>query len=609
MLQVASLASITLVLSWAGSTPAQHPDLARYEIGFADGSRKIAQRISTWSPELPSLKLDEHDLWQADPPLRWIRDREAELPGAVTAWVETWTGDRLPGQVLRYGAQLQVGGTSMPAHLLVRSVTSSFPPHPESPAEIRIRLRCVRRVVWQDAGRDYEPGTAILRDGRQVNFRAVRWSADSVTLLTDESRRSLALADVAELNLPAQSPWEAWLDELAVLAPHGTGQLLQIETAQGVIATTSWPRQRMVKSPADAQGDQFLHGVQPAWSLDMLWLPGSGESIRRFFQPHEVPLSRIPPTQVVQRSPLAQQGRPWQRDRNVEGGWLMSGPGTFGWGFGVHAHNELHFLLPDYATSFSGFVGLDALAAAAGCVQARVVLQSPDTQLLFETPLIIGAQQVYATGLRPLAATASPTAAPRRLVLAVDYAHQSRPPGADPLDIRDSADWLDPLLNLDPVVLTDKLTAETASHMDACRGWQWRTPEGTQLHFRSVWDELSGSASRFALGVAVAGSQPLSLVKRQSWDDSPQQLVLTVSCPLKTQPPVRIEVLAAGEQLAAFDVPPLDRDHLNLTPQVVSLRGVKPRPDGTVDCEIRQYPGSLAAPVQWHAIQFTAADP
>ncbi len=439
--------------------------------------------------------------------------------------------------------------------------------------------------------------------GAKSDFRAVRWRADSVTLLTDEGHRSLAWEELAELNLPAQSPWAAWIEELALLAPDGTGQLLQIETAQGVVATTSWQRQRVVSPPAEAHSDQWLHGVQPAWSLDVLWLPGNASPIRRFFQPSEVPLSRIPPTQVVQRSPLAQQGRPWQRDRNVEGGWLESGPGIFGWGFGVHARNELHFLLPDYASSFSAFVGLDALAGSAGCARAGVLLRSAHTERLFETPLIVGSQHVYATGLRPFATALTP----RTLVLGVDYAHQPRPVGADPLDIRDSADWLDPLLYLDPTVLADKIAAETTSHMYACRDWQWHTPAATRLHFRSVWDELSGSESHFGLGVAVEGAQPLSLSQRHPWDISRQRLVLTVSVPLRTNPPVRIEVLAAGQQLAAFEVPLLDRDQLELVPQIISLHGIDPTAGQTIDFEIRQYPGSLDAPVQWHAIEFTVA--
>ena len=73
----------------------------------------------------------------------------ADLPAPPAAWVETWTGDRLPGQVLLYQEEQRLAGTSEPAHLLVRSVTSTFPPREQTTAEVRLRAACVRRIVWQ----------------------------------------------------------------------------------------------------------------------------------------------------------------------------------------------------------------------------------------------------------------------------------------------------------------------------------------------------------------------------------------------------------------------------------------------------------------------------
>ena len=82
-----------------------------------------------------------------------------------------------------------------------------------------------------------------------------------------------------------------------------------------------------------------------------------------------------------------------------------------------------------------------------------------------------------------------------------------------------------------------------------------------------------------------------------------QDLVVTVSCPLKTNPPTRVEVVAAGTRLAAIDVPVLDRAQIELRPTTIALSRMTTESSET-ELEIRQYPGSLDAPVQWHAIEF-----
>ena len=575
------------------------PAPARYVIGLDNGQRLPAQRITAWEPDLRSLKLDDRQWMGSDPALRWIYDRQSELASGLEAWLETWTGDRLPGDVLSY-SDGRADAAPLPPHLVMRSVTPERPPRQGEYAQVRVRSVCVRRIVWHDEGRPYQPSTVWTRDGRRIDFRALRWSSDSVTLLANDGRHTFRFRELSELNLPQQSFWPPLMDELAFLTPAGVGELVQFETSQGVVVTTSWQCQRVARPLDRTKASNWLQGVQPAWSLDVLWLPGNEIPLRRFFQPHEIPLSRLMPSKVVQHSPIAGQGRPWQRDRNVEGGKLESGPGPFGWGFGVHAHNELHFQLPPTATAVSGFVGLDALAGKGGCVQARLLLNSPETQILFQTPVIVGAQQVYATGVREFK-NPSPQ---RTLVLQVDAAHAQRPEGADPLDIRDSADWLDPLLFLDPVALEPLIARQTATHVYACRDWQWRVSPETHLQFRHVWDELSQADSRYALGVVVGGTAPLRLVRQQQLREAVSQLVVTVSCPLRTNPPVRIEVFANGKSLSSLDVPVLDRGHLDLAPQVVALDTIHRAGDVPVAFEIHQFSGSPDAPVQWHAIEF-----
>jgi len=192
---------------------------------------------------------------------------------------------------------------------------------------------------------------------------------------------------------------------------------------------------------------RWWHMAQPAWSLDPVWMRFDSIRTRWSFAAHEVPLSIIAPTKTIQQSALGYSWK-WRADRNARGGTLCSAGKQYGWGFGVHATNQLHFDLPAYATGFRSWVGLDDIAGRGGCVRARIHLNSVETtRPLFQTEPIVGSHKVLDTGLLRLEQT---TAGPRKLILVIDSQSDTGPPAADPLDIRDHADWLEPILELDP---------------------------------------------------------------------------------------------------------------------------------------------------------------
>ncbi|MEO1998205.1 MAG: hypothetical protein ABGZ17_23420, partial [Planctomycetaceae bacterium] len=52
---------------------------------------------------------------------------------------------------------------------------------------------------------------------------------------------------------------------------------------------------------------------------------------------------------------------------------------------------------------------------------------------------------------------------PQKLILVIDALEENHPSHADPLDIRDHADWLEPTLKLDPIGLQNAILKQVGS--------------------------------------------------------------------------------------------------------------------------------------------------
>ncbi len=243
--------------------------------------------------------------------------------------------------------------------------------------------------------------------------------------------------------MPARDAWDAYYESLAVLTADCTARLMRIETFAGLVATTSMSRFQARAVSGNPQ--DWFHLLAPAWSLDSFWVRHTHIQWRRIFLPQEVPLSQIEPTKVVERSSI---GGGWQcqTDRNVQGNPLRNGGKTYGWGLGVQAFAELQFDLPATVKQFQARVGLDEAAGRGGCAKALVYINAIAGEPAVRTNHIIGSSESVVVG--PIA-LAGPAAGQKSLLLVADPAHADRPPGSDPLDIRDLVDWLEPVLILD----------------------------------------------------------------------------------------------------------------------------------------------------------------
>ena len=290
----------------------------------------------------------------------------------------------------------------------------------------------------------------------------------------------------------------------------------------------------------DGHSDTWYHMVQPVWTLDPLWVPFKTILMRWSFPVDKFPLSRAGPTETV--SPAMLQ---WRADRNSGGGLLRSGGRLHGWGFGVHAYSELSFALPPAAVSFQSRLGLDRLVDTGGCVRGKVYLGSTKTKPVYESPLLIGSGKTVETGA--IRIPSSPKA-PINLILQVDPASRNHPPKADPLNIRDKFDWLEPQLVLDQARLRKEVSRYIKPSVAAWRGWTATFDKRGVYTWRSWLARPDRHERERFYPVLRVDAQPLKLSREMTIPAGDKWLVVDVGFPDGRDIHAKIVTLRIGDK-------------------------------------------------------------
>ena len=559
-----------------------------------DGQRLSGDTLGDWKHGPPTL--DGRDLFGAEPPLLWLLDREAFRQPSTTSFIESITGERLPGDVIGYRSSSGQQEEQPVPYFLVRSEAIATLPGGDGPQPVRFESSWVRRIAWNSRPPlDYQPGSVFFRDGRRLRFRALRLSDQAVRLLTPSGTMRVPWSDLRELHFPRRNVWESYLDELATLAVDNQSNLIQWETAGGLLMTGT--RRSLQTRPAtNPPSSRWLVGLQPAWSLDPVWIAAETVMCWRQFQPTQVPLTRIHPSHTISRLSLGGVGPRWQTNRNVQGGALKSGGLDYGWGFGVHAFSELGFPLPPMSCVFRTSVGLDQISGNGGCVQARIRL-GQDSSSSYETPPLIGSHDVRISG----EITCAP--AQGHLLLQVDPLITKRPAGADPLEIRDSTNWLEPTLLLATDPLAVQLRARYPHQIKAWQGWKIVKESANNTRYDRVWVPAAPPTGRFLTGV-VADKRPFVLTARKERTAKDRWLVVAASRSVVTENPPQLEIHVDGAHITTAHVPFRAEGQQTLPP--ISVRLQPPDEKLTHSLfEIRQLPSAEPVAVVWHSIRLT----
>lgn len=585
-LMLAAAATACAAAEWKRGEP-----LKRYTAQWADGTVLTADEVGPWNAVAAKPKLGDRELLDENRPARWLIDNTLPAARQPEAVVEFFGGDSLPGRATAFHDGTEIPGRRLPPNLEVVLPLRLEAPEGGPKSTLFVSTAWVRRIVWQRVTERYQPGNVFLYDGRQLDFRSARFNDRGLRLLRREGVFDVAFPEIAELHMPVQEPWEAYYEQLAALGLAENERLMRWETDWGLRLTTTMERFRAAKR-GDDKPSNWYHLAQPAWALEPFWLPFESVRVREFYRPSEVPLSRIEPAAGSQQSQWAGSAWGWLADRNVLGDAMENAGLCTPFGIGVHGQSELEFPLPAFAVAFQTRLGLDRAAGSGGCARAKVFLNAAAGNPLYSSNVLVGSTDRHDSGRIALGA-GGPT--PAKLILQVDPAHGERPSGADPLDIRDVFDWIEPIVEVDPEKLRAEVTRRGPRMVPAWQSWKVVMGDDEAVPLQSQWDGSERSGSSFRL-FATCGTDLLRLSGRLFVRPYQDQLVLVVAKP-SGGPTTRIEVRIDGLPIGDYEVP--QRSSTRESQIVVSLARYHNR---QVDVELIQESKAGRAMVDWRDI-------
>jgi len=580
-----------LILEWlcvATAAPAAEP---RFLAAWSDGSRTAEDEVRDWQRVASRPTLGRRPLLESKNHVRWLFDTQAVDNARLGSFVEFALGDRLPGRVVGYSDNSGLGN-SLPM-LLVRPDLAIDLPGQQRP-ELPVRLDFVRRIVLRaQGGPPATPGSLVAVDGRRIAFRSLRFEKRGVRVLTTVGPLTFRFDELVEINLPLDKPFESLFRALAVLTPDLSARLMRIETSSGARITTSLERLQARTVRGD-EPQKWFHLVQPAWSLEALAIPHRQIRLRVFTPPAELPLSWLEPLASRHQGFFSAAWSTAQVDRNVRQGMLRAAGRMYCFGFGVHAEHELEFELPACARAFRTGLALDQLVAGGGCALGRIVIEG---RTAYESPVLVGSARVVESGALPLGSGVS-----RRLTLVAD-ACRERPAGADPFDIRDMVDWLEPTVELDRDGLRGEVERCMSQALWSTGGWTADPLENGS--WRVVYTFSDADHAHPAYRPLIEFGTPLTLNQRVRVDAEHGMATLEFGRTRGTPDKLTFEITVAGRRIVAEKVPPLLKSG-ELNKVVFPLFGLSGQ---EVDVAIRFDPQGKKAQIDCRALTFTPKGP
>jgi hypothetical protein len=262
----------------------------------------------------------------------------------------------------------------------------------------------------------------------------------------------------------------------------------------------------------------------------------------------------------------------------------------------------LRFSLPKFANAFRSRIGLDNVVGPGGCVRARVHVGSPKGKPAYESPLLIGSKKTVDTGRISLKL---PPTGPSQLILQADPVDRDAPGGADPLNIRDKLNWLDPRLELDIPGLQEQIGRQIGLLMAASPGWRLPVDRSGGYIWTTYFDEEVKPGGRCFWTMLQAGPKPLSLRKEMTVGPADKWLAVFLGLPSGENPaPDAVTLRVGGQQVPSRKIPLRQTWQERPAPLVYSLQQFKGK---KITLELIQPAGGK--PLHWQAVNTAEVPP
>lgn len=510
-----------------------------FRAAWSNGERTI-ERLGVSQDSGEPFEFASKSMAPAARSLRWLRSTRLVSKGPARSGIQFFGDDFLPGVVAGLSSQSGAGLSGSETFLVVaadQSVATS------SSKGVAVRSSWIKKIIWRPRERDdYQPGHAFFPDGRNIEFRALHWTPAGVRLLQNDKIENIAFVELSELHLPDQDPWQTQLRSLACLTPECRGRLFQIESATGGRITASSSHIR--------RWDDASWIMQPAWASDGITVTLGDLQRVTCYDPHEFPLTRLQPMQVTPHGyVLDDRGQIASRDAAVFDTLSRSGGKDYAWSLSLRAPLNIDFLLPSAARRVEALVGIDERAGDGGCARGHLQLLAADRAIArsSEGPVLQGSRSPPARVSLDVPTGAKQGA---RVRLVADSQAAKRPTGADPLEIRDFIDWLEPLVVLDKVQLAREVRQAWPAALGPLADWsldgdwqpgsQWRPGGRPRPGFRQE---------------ITLGAEPFRISRELNPANEHHHLSIYVSRIAGRSSPIDMRLSIEGHEVARREVP------------------------------------------------------
>ena len=264
------------------------------------------------------------------------------------------------------------------------------------------RWRATTRFLNQNR----EDDELVLTNGDRILGELISLDQAGFKFDTAAGETSIARNDVRSLGFNAE----------LISIPSATGLRTSIDLLDGSRITVK----NLQRTPSGDFNCETVFGAT-------LRLPTTAIAVMRFLGGRAVYLSDLPVADY-QFQPFLSRKWPYQKNRNVTGGWLILRDREYAKGLGLHSKCELSFDLDKTYREFRSVVGIDDHTNGDGSVQFRIQL---DGETVWSSGSVTGINQ-------PVNTPSINVTGKKRLTLRVEFDKRG--------DILDHANWCDAIL-------------------------------------------------------------------------------------------------------------------------------------------------------------------